>query len=126
MTDATSAQAAVQLILGLGLLASVAANIATVAKGWKRQPTIDQTLAADYVRLSDFGRCQERCKVECARLDARQDAANREIFGALRQQNAEIGAKLDNLQSELSRWQIGISSQVGNLDGRVNRLEREG
>lgn len=125
MTDPASAQAATQLILGVGLLASIAANIAMVVKTLRRQPPIDQTLAKDYVRRDDFDTAVERLAADVERIDARNECNIREVFAIMRAQAATMGDKLDAIQHDLKNWQLGISNQVGNIEGRVARIERQ-
>jgi len=120
------AEAATQLLLGLGFLASIAANIAMVVSAAKRKPSIDQTLAAEYVRTKDFQQCQERCNRDICRLEARHEAATREMFGALRTLSGEVTSRIEAMSGDLKRWQLAISQQLGNIEGRVDRLENHG
>lgn len=119
------ANAATQLLLGLGFLLSIGANVALVYNSMRRKPPIDQTLATDYVRVQDWRRCQERCALDIARIETRQEANVREVFGNIREHNAQMETKLDNLQATLKLWQLGLAQQVGNIDGRLSRIERD-
>jgi hypothetical protein len=125
MTDPASAQAAMQLILGVGLLASIAANIAMVVRTWRRQPPIDRTLAAEYVRREDFDVSVDRLETGIARIEARNEHSMREVFAIMRSQASEVAMKLDAMQHELKAWQLGVSNQIGNIEGRVTRIERQ-
>jgi hypothetical protein len=126
MTMTPEAQAAGLIILGLSLIGNVVSSVMAVVgriQAGRRVPPIDQTLAADYVRSRDFETCQERCARDLARIEARHEASTREVFGVLRTQQAEIGKKLDGMQTELSSWQRAVAQQIGNIEGRVDRLE---
>jgi uncharacterized protein YlzI (FlbEa/FlbD family) len=125
MTDATSAQAATQLILGVGLLASIAANIAMVVRSIRREPPIDQTLAKEYVRRDDFDGVVDRLESCISRIENRNDSSMREVFAVLRSQAEQVTAKLSEFQRELKSWQLGVSNQIGNIEGRVTRIERQ-
>lgn len=124
MTEPSSAQAAIQLILGVGLLASVGANLATVVRAWRREPPIDQTLAREYVRREDFDGVVERLESCISRIEGRNEANMREVFNVQRTQAAQLSDKLAELQRDLKSWQLGISNQIGNIEGRVARLEK--
>lgn len=125
MTDPQSAHAATQLILGVGLLASIAANIAMVVRTWRRQPPIDQTLAAEYVRRGDFDVVVDRLETCISRIEIRNENSMREVFTIMRGQANEVSGKLDAMGRELKAWQLGVSNQIGNIEGRVARIERQ-
>jgi hypothetical protein len=56
-------------------------------------------------------------------VELRQEASTREIFAIMRTQGETLSTKLDALGNDLKAWQLGMSHQVGSLEGRVDRLE---
>ncbi len=99
------------VLASIFFLLQVVAIIITIWHKLRRQPTIDQTLK-DYVLKADF---DIHCK--------RNDDIEKELFALQRKATEDIGREIKNMSSSLTQWQLGVSHQMGRLDGRVDSME---
>jgi hypothetical protein len=79
----------------------------------RRKPSIDQTLL-DYVRRKEF---TDHCR--------HNEDVTKELFTLLRDQTASMANNVTNMRKDLAEWQRAIAYQIGNLDGRVDKIERK-
>lgn len=106
-------------IVGLGMAASIASNIAMVVKTMRRTPPIDRTLQ-DYATKAEVQQMKCDWQTRCQEMHARCDKTFGEIFSILRAQNKEITDRLDKYHAELAQWQLGMERQIGTLEGRMD------
>ena len=107
-------------IVGLGMAASIASNIAMVFKVLRRTPPIDQTLQ-DYATKTELRQLKCDWQARCQEMHSRVDKTFGEIFSILRAQNKEITDRLDKYHAELAQWQLGMERQIGKLEGEMEQ-----
>jgi hypothetical protein len=131
------------VIMGVGFLASIGANIVSMVKVFRRNPPIDQTLTeyakssdlksvaakaeADlkaveisagiaYARRSEFEHFRAEMQQSCAANHARVDKTLGELFEIQRNMIKEFTDRLDRNHAALTEWQRGIERQIGRLE----------
>ena len=100
------------VLLTISAMMSLALVVINIWDRLRRKPSIDQTLLY-YLRREEY---TEHCK--------QNDAVTKELFTLLREQSASMGTSVTNLHKDLGEWQRGIAYQIGCLDGRVDKIER--
>jgi hypothetical protein len=145
MTPSPDQLAALTVIIGLGFLASVGANISLVIRAFRRNPPIDQTLhefarsvdlkavatkaEADlqtvkinaeiaYARRTEFEQFRTETQRACSANHTRIDKTLGELFSIQRNMVDELNTKLDRNYEALASWQRGIERQIGHLEAK--------
>ena len=133
------------VIMGVGFLASIGANIVSMVKVFRRNPPIDQTLGdyaksidlkalatkadADlqtlkinaelaYARRTEFEQFRAETQRTCASNHTRIDKTLGELFSIQRNMVNELNEKLDRNYEALASWQRGIERQIGHLEAK--------
>jgi len=137
--------AAFTVIMGVGFLASIGANIVSMVKVFRRNPPIDQTLhefarsvdlkavatkaEADlqtvkinaeiaYARRTEFEQFRTETQRVCTANHTRIDKTLGELFSIQRNMVDELNEKLDRNYEALASWQRGIERQIGHLEAK--------
>lgn len=124
------------VIVGVGFLASVAGNVATIIRSFRRTPPIDQSLQeyakrtevhalaaqsdAAYARKAEFETFRDDMRRNCAATHDRADKTFGEIFEVQRSLVKEVTDRLDRNHAAISDWQRGIERQIGKLESDAN------
>lgn len=68
-----------------------------------------------------------RCRMEEKCTDKHRAVAKQfeDLYNMDRSRTKEITNKIDQLKNALNGWQLGISRQLGNHDGRLENLEHK-
>jgi hypothetical protein len=133
------------VIMGIGFLASIGANIVSIVKTFRRNPPIDQTLhefarivdlkavvtKADadlqtlkinaelaYARRTEFEQFRAETQRTCTSNHTRIDKTLAELFSIQRNMVNELNEKLDRNYEALASWQRGIERQIGHLEAK--------
>jgi hypothetical protein len=124
--------ASITVIMGVGFLASIGANIVSIVKTFRRNPPIDQTLHEfarsdelralalhsdeSYARKSEFEVFRKDMQRNCSTQHSRIDQTMKEIFDIQRAMTKEVTDKLDRNYNAIAEWQRGIERQIGKLE----------
>ena len=100
------------VLASLFFILQVASLIITIWQRLRRQPPIDQTLQ-NYLLKSDF-----------EKHVAKNDAIEDKLFDLQRKATEDIGKEIKQMSTSLTQWQLGVSHQMGRLDGRVDSMEQ--
>jgi hypothetical protein len=100
------------VLAAIFFLLQVALIIITIWQRLRRQPSIDQTLLK-YVLKDEFDKHV-----------LKNDAIEDKLFDLQRKATEDIGKEIKSMSSSLTQWQLGVSHQMGRLDGRVDSMEQ--
>ena len=122
------------VIMGIGFLASIGANIVSIVKNFRRNPPIDQELhlfarkdelksaidmaEVSYARKAEFDVFRHEIQRSCRDNHKRVDDTLKDVFDIQRALTKEITDRLDSNFSKIAEWQRGIERQIGNLESR--------
>lgn len=102
--------ASIGMVVGALVIILQLANLAVgIWYRLRRKPPLDQELR-QYVLKEDYNQfCQDT------------DRKLSNIYNLIRNQQSALSASVGELRRDLNEWQLGISKQIGNLEGMIRK-----